>query len=77
VILPAEHAGPEFAGRRFSMNDDRSTADLDQEATDEPTDGGKMDEYDDAVLAADDTGMLAGERMITIAEIEEGEKGGV
>jgi hypothetical protein len=58
------------------MNDDRSAADLDQETTDAPTDGGPMDEYDDAVLAADDTGMLAGERMITIAEIEEGEAGG-
>ncbi|HYW53565.1 MAG TPA: hypothetical protein VE826_06325 [Dongiaceae bacterium] len=57
------------------MNDDRSTADLDQETTDEPTDGGVLDQYDDAVIAADDTGMLAGERMITIAEMEEGEAG--
>ncbi len=31
------------------------------------------EDLDDAILAADDTGMLAGERMITIAEIEEAE----
>ena len=30
-----------------------------------------LDELDDAVIAADDTGMLAGERLITIAETEE------
>ncbi len=29
---------------------------------------------DDAIIAADDTGMLAGERMITVAEIEEAEE---
>ncbi len=56
------------------MNDDRPTSDPDEAAldADEPTDGGKMDEYDDAVLAADATGMLAGERMITVAAIEQG-----
>ncbi|HZO92244.1 MAG TPA: hypothetical protein VFB22_00620 [Candidatus Baltobacteraceae bacterium] len=31
-------------------------------------------ELDDAVIAADDTGMLAGERLITVAEIEEAEE---
>ena len=31
------------------------------------------DKYDDAVLAADDTGMLSGERAITLAEIAEAE----
>jgi hypothetical protein len=39
---------------------------------DAPTDGGKMDEYDDAVMAADDTGMLAGQRLITTAELDQG-----
>ncbi len=29
------------------------------------------DKYDDGVLAADDTGMLSGERTITLAEIAE------
>ncbi len=55
------------------MNDERSTSDA-QDATTaaEPTDGGKFDEYDDAVMAADDTGMLSGERLITVVEIEEG-----
>ncbi len=33
----------------------------------------KDDDLDDAVIAADDTGMLAGERLITVAEIEEAE----
>jgi hypothetical protein len=32
-----------------------------------------LDKHDDAVIAADDTGMLAGERMITLAEIAEAE----
>jgi hypothetical protein len=60
------------------MDDDRATDALDEagdETTDEPTDGGKLDEYDDAVMAADDTGMLAGERLITLAEIEDGASG--
>jgi hypothetical protein len=30
------------------------------------------DEHDDAVIAADDTGMLSGERLITIAELQHG-----
>ena len=34
------------------------------------------DELDDAVIAADDTGMLQGERLITVAETEEGLEGG-
>jgi hypothetical protein len=61
------------------MDDDRATDGLDEASdatTEEPTDGGKLDEYDDAVLAADDTGMLAGERQITLAEIAEGGSGG-
>jgi hypothetical protein len=42
-------------------------------ADDEPVrDDDPMDKYDDAVIAADATGMLAGERLITQAEIEEG-----
>jgi hypothetical protein len=53
------------------MNDDRSASDID----DEPADGGVLDEYDDAVIAADDTGMLSGERLITVAEIEQGLEG--
>jgi len=53
------------------MND-HSKPDSDETDADSPTDGGKLDEYDDAVIAADDTGMLAGERMITRVEIEEG-----
>ena len=32
-----------------------------------------LDRYDDAVIAADDTGMLAGEKLITMAEIAEAE----
>ena len=33
------------------------------------------DDLDEAVIAADDTGMLASEKFITEAEIEEGEAG--
>ena len=33
------------------------------------------DTFDDAVMAADDTGMLAGERFITVVELAEGESG--
>ncbi|HTD34145.1 MAG TPA: hypothetical protein VK665_10820 [Candidatus Elarobacter sp.] len=39
---------------------------------DEPTRDDESDELDDAVIAADATGMLAGERLITNAEIEAG-----
>ncbi len=34
------------------------------------------DRLDDGILAADDTGMLAGERMISLVEIEAGQAGG-
>lgn len=33
------------------------------------------DRLDQGILAADDTGMLAGERMITLVELEEGDSG--
>jgi hypothetical protein len=56
------------------MND-RPNAEPDGPNDDAPTDGGKLDEYDDAVIAADDTGMLSGERLITTVEIEEGLRG--
>lgn len=48
------------------MNDARA----DDKDQDEPA-GPDLDAHDDAVMAADDTGMLAGERLITIAETEE------
>jgi hypothetical protein len=56
------------------MNDDGSTeapdaTDVDADAE---THEDVLDKYDDAVIAADDTGMLGGERDITLAEIEEG-----
>jgi hypothetical protein len=64
------------------MNDDPQTQAPDDEAaveaaldSDEQTDGGKGDEYDDAVVAADDTGMLGGEQLITQMEIERGLRG--
>ena len=43
------------------------------DATNDSVDTGE-DELDDAVIAADDTGMLAGERLITVAEIEEAQE---
>ena len=57
------------------MNDDGIAAEGDDDASDEPTDGGVLDQFDDAVIAADDTGMLSGERLITVTEIEEGLQG--
>jgi hypothetical protein len=57
------------------MNDDRTASESDETTDHEPVDGGKLDDYDDAVIAADDTGMLAGERLITVTEIEEGLRG--
>ena len=36
-----------------------------------------LDKYDEAVIAADDTGMLAAERTITAADIEQGLEGGL
>jgi hypothetical protein len=62
------------------MNDDRQNQDPEDAALDDadaaPTDGGKGDEYDEAVIAADDTGMLGGEQLITQMEIERGLRGG-
>jgi hypothetical protein len=46
------------------MKDDKSGPDSDD-------DKDILDKYDDAVIAADDTGMLAAEKMITLAEIAE------
>ncbi|MDQ6941619.1 MAG: hypothetical protein M3169_03780 [Candidatus Eremiobacteraeota bacterium] len=59
------------------MNDDRETQDPDDAVldADAPTDGGKGDEYDEGVIAADDTGMLGGEQLITQIEIERGLRG--
>jgi hypothetical protein len=57
------------------MNDDAAPSDTDETDAAAPTDGGVLDEYDDAVIAADDTGMLSGERLITTVEIEEGLQG--
>ena len=34
------------------------------------------EDLDQAVIAADDTGMISGERLITVAEIEEAEAHG-
>jgi len=64
------------------MNDNPETQDL-EDATledaaldaDAPTDGGKGDQYDEGVVAADDTGMLGGEQLITQMEIERGLRG--
>lgn len=56
------------------MNDDRSAAD-DETTDDEDTRETVFDTHDDAVIAADATGMLAGERMITNAEIDEALEG--
>ena len=61
------------------MNDDRTNQapeDVALEDTDAPTDGGKGDQYDEGVVAADDTGMLGGEQLITQMEIERGLRGG-
>ena len=56
------------------MNDERSATDPDDDvdADAEPTRENALDRHDDAVIAADATGMLAGERFITETEIEEG-----
>jgi hypothetical protein len=59
------------------MNDERSKPDPDATAADDDaTREDALDKYDDGVLAADATGMLAGERLITQAEIEAGLEGG-
>jgi hypothetical protein len=49
------------------MNDNRENQDPEDAALDDanaPTDGGKGDEFDEGVVAADDTGMLGGEQLI-------------
>jgi hypothetical protein len=51
------------------MQDERSEEDTDTR-DDDP-----LDKYDEPVLAADATGMLAGEKLITDVEIEEGLQG--
>jgi len=51
------------------MNDDPKQADSDDPKL------SRGDEHDAAILAADDTGMISGERLITEAEIEEAERG--
>ena len=48
------------------MTDDKATPKDDK-------DEDILDKYDDGVMAADDTGMLSGERAITLAEIAEAE----
>ncbi len=52
-------------------DDEIDTVDGTSEGAPSPDD----DRLDDAILAADDTGMLAGERMITLVELEEGDSG--
>ena len=46
-----------------------------KDANAEPTGAFANDDLDEAVIAADDTGMLSGERLITQAELTEGESG--
>jgi hypothetical protein len=66
------------------MENDRSTPDITEaDAADAAADAAEdsadeqydendpMDKYDDGVLAADATGMLASERLITVGEIVE------
>ena len=65
------------------MENDRATPDVtgadsanadnaaDTTADEQYDENDPMDKYDDGVLAADATGMLAGERLITVAEIVE------
>lgn len=60
------------------MEADRATPTDDEIDTVDGTteDGAAQDDrLDEGILAADDTGMLAGERMITLVELEEGEAG--
>ena len=58
------------------MNDERSTPDPDPTAADDDTTREDvLDKFDDAVIAADATGMLAGEKLITQVEIEHGLEG--
>ena len=54
------------------MENDRSTPDPTEIAAgDQYDENDPLDKYDDAVLAADATGMLASERLITVGEIIE------
>ena len=74
-VRSARHGA--LPGYEGCMNDDRETQDPDDAAldADAPTDGGKGDQYDEGVVAADDTGMLGGEQLITQMEIERGLRG--
>ena len=56
------------------MKDDRSDADVDD--GDDGTEEDILDRLDEPVIAADATGMLANEKYITDAEIEEGLENG-
>jgi hypothetical protein len=56
------------------MERDDRTSDPEELMTatgDEPEEETLLDRYDDAILNADDTGMVASERLITQAEIAE------
>jgi len=60
-----------------SQRPEQPTAMDDEIATVDGTDSEMADDdrLDQGVLAADDTGMLAGERMITLVELNEGDSG--
>ena len=54
------------------MDEREATDPLETELDDEPIrDDDPMDKYDDAVIAADATGMLAAERLVVHTEIDE------
>jgi hypothetical protein len=54
-------------------NDDADASSAPEaEPDDTPTDGGILDQFDEAITNADATGMVAGERLITQAEIQTG-----
>ncbi len=57
------------------MENDRAIPDPADVSEDQYDENDPMEKYDDAVMAADDTGMLASERFITIAEIAEADPG--
>ena len=57
------------------MTNDLSTSDSDKGESKRKPPIFSDDDLDEAVIAADDTGMLSGEKLITEAEIEEGEAG--
>jgi hypothetical protein len=58
------------------MNEDTTTPNLNDDDDDAPIREDAMDQHDEAVIAADDTGMLGGEQLITQMEIERGLRGG-